>query len=355
MSNVEANLHQLVGGLLRPGERIVGHGFVSNTVPVLARLVPILRSAYEGHGFLVATDQRLIRVRAALDFFGKPTGVLGEVAALELSDVAHVAAENPGIVGHAGFVVRRHNGLENRFMYPPTKANVESQGQFATTFVGWLAQGVSARTFAPTNAPPDPRVPVLPPPPMAGSWWLLIALGIVASFMAFVALVSVANGLAAGAVLPLFIAVGAGYLARGRWQAIQQRKALLGGIDPATAAHPTSGPGVPRWKLVAAAAGFVALIGASMLFTVFDERNSLAGMEAYAAEDAARLAALPAEASAWRRGFEMQRAARMREDLERKKSQMTKLTVLGVLAWIAAAGIGAAAMKLRAASPASGS
>lgn len=186
--DMDAQARSLVTPLLRAGESIMGVGFVSNVIPLAARLVPLLVSAYVGHYVAVATDQRLFLLPARLDLlFGKPVEVFAPQA-LELADLASAETFSPTIIGHSAIRLIGKDGFQRELMWPASKDNVPHHGAFATGFPPWLAGALAQGTLV--AGAPDPRAPPPPPISLRAYKWLQIvpsifaALAVAWSFLA---------------------------------------------------------------------------------------------------------------------------------------------------------------------------
>lgn len=167
-----------VAPFLHPGEPINGVGFASNVVPMMARFVPILVSAYAGHHILVATDRRLFVLGTGLTMLmGRPERILGS-SVLNFCDIATAVPFSPTIIGHTALRLTRKDGIVHELMWPPTKDNVPNHAAFVASFPSWLQQRL-ATGFPPLEA--DPRLPMLAAPPLAGHTYLTIlgSLGVV--------------------------------------------------------------------------------------------------------------------------------------------------------------------------------
>lgn len=172
-----------VAPFLQPGEPINGVGFASNVVPMMARLVPILVSAYTGHHILVATDRRLFVLGTGLTMLmGRPER-LTSTSVLPFSDIAKVTPFSPTIIGHSALRIERKDGIVHELMWPATKDNVPNHAAFVGSFPGWLQQRLAAG-FPPVA--PDPRLPILAAPPLAGHKYLVVvgAIGAVVNLIA---------------------------------------------------------------------------------------------------------------------------------------------------------------------------
>lgn len=228
-TQVDDFFHQAFAPLMRPGESPIGLGFMSNVVPVVARLIPIVASYYVGHHIVLATNQRIVLASVAIDFVGNPKMELRGVHAIELADIAHVELFDPHILLHHAVRITRRNGHVSELMYPSTKAAVASQSQFASNFPSWLAQGVGAGQFAPVPGAPDPRTPDLPLPPLALTYWMLVVGSILTCGVALLALSGMFMGQAAFGFGNAIVVLAAGYGLSRLWRKISERKALLAG------------------------------------------------------------------------------------------------------------------------------
>lgn len=268
--DIEAEARQRVTQFLQPGETILGVGFGSNVVPMAARLVPIVTGQYVGHHILVGTDRRLFLLRTSIGFMGQPEG-LGATHAVCFSDLASVEPFSPAILLHTALRLSRRDGLTHELMWPSEKRGVPSQATFVATFPGWLAERVRAGGLA--RPLDDPRVPDLPPAPLAGHVYLMVMGTLIALFFSLAGLAfgwwpfGLAVGLYAGG-----IAVAAG-VERSQRRAhlakpVPERIAAFAQRGPAKTGFLGWGP-LKQWALAGLPAAFVVLVGGTILQTVF--------------------------------------------------------------------------------------
>ena len=221
-----------VAPFLHPGEPINGVGFASNVVPMMARFVPILVSAYTGHHILVATDRRLFVLSTGLTMLmGRPDRILSS-SVLAFCDIATATPFSPTTFGHSALRIERKDGVIHELMWPSTKDNVPNQAAFVGSFPGWLQQRLPAG-FPPLE--PDPRLPMLAAPPLAGHTYLLVAGAIGAALM----LIGAFGGIMPGDVRPFAfaLALAFGLVAAGASMEMTERKRLLAMPMPARVQH----------------------------------------------------------------------------------------------------------------------
>lgn len=221
-----------VAPFLHPGESIHGVGFASNVVPMMARFVPILVSAYTGHHLLVATDRRLFVLGTGLIvLMGRPERITS-TSVLSFCDIATATPFSPTILGHSALRIERKDGVVHELMWPATKDNVPHHAAFVSSFPGWLQQRLPSG-FPPLE--PDPRLPVLAAPPLAGHTYLVVVGAIGAAVM----MLGAFAGIAPGDVRPVAfaLAIAFGLIAAGASMELAERKRLLAMPMPARVQH----------------------------------------------------------------------------------------------------------------------
>lgn len=267
--DLDTEARQRVTPFLQPGETILGVGFGSNVVPMAARFVPIVTSQYVGHHILVGTDRRLFLFRTSIGLMGQPQG-LGAMYAVNFADLASVEPFSPAIIMHTALRLVRKDGLSHELMWPAQKRDVPGQETFVSTFPGWLIERVRAGSFE--RPWDDPRVPDLPPAPLAGHVYLMVMGTLFALFFAV-------SGLAFGWwPFGLAVAVYAGGVAAAAGVERSQRRAHLAkSFSERVAAQAQRGPakaGFAGWgmlKQVAVAgigAALVVLVGGTILQSI---------------------------------------------------------------------------------------
>ncbi len=268
--DTEAEARQRVTPLLQPGETILGVGFGSNVVPMAARLVPIVTGQYVGHHILVGTDRRLFLLRTSIGFMGQPEG-LGATHAVAFADLASVEPFSPAILMHTAVRLTRKDGLSHELMWPSEKRDVPGQATFVATFPGWLAERV--RLGDAPRPLDDPRVPDLPPAPLAGHVYLMVMGTLAALFFAVA-------GLAFGWwPFGLSVALYAGGLAIAAGVERAQRRAHLAKpVAERIAAQAKRGPKktgflgwgwLKQWALAGIPAAFFVLVGGTIVQTLY--------------------------------------------------------------------------------------
>lgn len=171
---------------------------------------------------------------------------------------------------HTALRLCRKDGLVHELMWPAQKRDVPGQETFVSTFPGWLTGRVQAGGFE--RPMDDPRVPDLPPAPLAGHVYLMVMGTLVALFFAV-------SGLAFGWwPFGLAVAVYAGGVAVAAGVERSQRRAHLAkSFAERVAAEARRGPaktGFAGWGMLrqAAVAGlgaaFVVLLGGTILQSI---------------------------------------------------------------------------------------